>query len=79
MGSCTDQSWVSRVQTHQNDVLPQWFVLAVSEGKTEDNLVHPWHHFFMIKNSCCELMRKKDKVILTNYIVLYTRLTYVEP
>ena len=35
--------------------------------------------FLMIKNSRCELMRKIYRVLLTNHIVLYTRLTYVEP
>ena len=34
---------------------------------------------FMIKNSRCELMRNIYRVILTNHIVLYTRLTYAKP
>ena len=35
--------------------------------------------FFMNKNSRCELMGKKYRLLLTNHIVLYARLTYVEP
>ena len=35
--------------------------------------------FFAIKKLCCKVMKKKDRVLLTNHIVLYTRLTYVEP
>ena len=34
---------------------------------------------FLIKKSCCELMRYKYIVLLTNHILLYTRLTYVKP
>ena len=35
--------------------------------------------FFTIKNSPCELMGIQYRVLLTNHIELYARLTYFEP
>ena len=35
--------------------------------------------FFTIKKFAMRTNEKKDKLILTNHIVLYARLTYVEP
>ena len=50
LGRCTNQRWGTQVQTHQKDILPQWFVAVLSEGKTEDNWVLPWHHcFYLLK------------------------------
>ena len=41
-----NQRWGARVQTHQKDVLPKWFLAVVFEGKMEDNWLIPWHHCF---------------------------------
>ena len=80
LGRCTNQRWGAGVRTHQNYFLPQWFVAVVSEEKTDNNWVLPWHHCFLwFKNPIFKIIRKKDKVLLNNNIALYTRLTYVEP
>ena len=46
--------------------------------KTHHQWVLPWHNCFLrLENLLYEPMRKKDRELLTNQIVLYTRLTHV--
>ena len=35
--------------------------------------------FLQLENSHCELIRQKDRELLTNQIIVYTHLTYVKP
>ena len=55
-----NQRWGAQVQTHQKDVLPNLFLAVVSEEKTEDNWILPWHHcFYDLKTRVADLWEKK--------------------
>ena len=78
LGRWMNQSWGAQLQNHQINIFPLWSVAVVSEEKKEDTWVLPWHCYFLwFKNLCYELMGQKDRELLTNHIVLYTRLTLV--
>ena len=72
LGRCTNQSWFSQARTHKKRcscAVIFWH-----------HWLFPWHNCFLrLENSRCEVIRWKDRELLTNQNVLYTRLTYVKP
>ena len=70
LGRWTNKKWGAQAQTHQQDVLAQWFVDITD--------FFPDTTVFAIRKLASRNNEIKYRYLLTNQIVLYTRLTYVK-